>query len=48
MRLRDRVLGTTINNLMMAASVWLGAYLAAKSIPWLISEGVLPLQMVMK
>ncbi|AVP41490.1 hypothetical protein SEA_WENTWORTH_51 [Streptomyces phage Wentworth] len=48
MRLRDRVLGTTINNLMTAASLWLGAYLAVKSIPWLVSQGILPLQIVMK
>jgi len=48
MGLKARILHTVSNNLMMAFSTALGAWLMLKALPWLIGSGILPMNVVMK
>lgn len=48
MGLKERVFSTVVNNLMLAFSCGLGAFLMTKAMPWLVNNGVLPTTMVMK
>jgi hypothetical protein len=48
MGLKDRIVQTTISNLMLALSFGGGSFLMFKALPWLIGSGVLPVHVVMK
>lgn len=48
MGLKDRIIQTTVSNLMLALSFGGGSWITFKALPWLISSGVLSLTVVMK
>ncbi|QKY78593.1 membrane protein [Streptomyces phage Dryad] len=48
MGLKERIVQTVLNNLMLALSGTAGGLLALKVTPWLISSGLLRVTMVMK
>jgi hypothetical protein len=48
MGLKERVLSTVVNNLMLALSASTGAFITLKAMPWLINSGLLHVTVVMK
>jgi hypothetical protein len=48
MGLKDRIVQTTVGNLMTALSFGGGAWLMTQAMPWLTSHGLLPVHLVMK
>lgn len=48
MGLKERILHTTVNNLMTALSFGVGSFVMLKAMPWLIGSGWLPVHVVMK
>lgn len=48
MGLKDRIIQTTVGNLMMALSLGAGAFITTKAMPWLIDTGLLHVTVVMK
>jgi hypothetical protein len=48
MGLKDRIIHTTVSNLMTAFSVGAGAFITLKALPWLIDAGLLHVTVVMK
>jgi hypothetical protein len=48
MELKDRIIQTTMNNLMVAASLGLGGFIGTSVLPWLVSSGILQVTVVMK
>jgi len=48
MGLKERVIQTTLSNLMTAFSLGAGMFIMFKAMPWLIDSGLLPVTVVMK
>jgi len=48
MGLKDRIMQTTVSNLMLALSFGGGAWLMTQAMPWLVNHGLLPVHLVMK
>lgn len=48
MGLKERIIHTTVSNLMTALSTGVGAFVTLKAMPWLIDSGLLHVTVVMK
>lgn len=48
MGLKERIIHTTVGNLMTALSFGAGSFIALKAMPWLIDSGLLHVTVVMK
>jgi hypothetical protein len=48
MGLKERIIHTTVSNLMTALSAGAGMFVMLKAMPWLIDSGLLHVTVVMK